>query len=459
MPDATAPLGRGRRPAWRALTKPSAGTLGLVTILVLGAVARIAWIAYATRQPQALHDPTVYLSAGDQLERGLGYRYVNLGVSAYFPPGFPFALAAVFWIVRHTPLPENLPHAAAAFNTLCELIGVGLVYAFGRRLIGNGAALGAAAIVAFLPNLVFHGGAILSEPLFIALVLGALAVLLWNPWQDGRVPPRRLVAFGVLVGLAALTRPVGGLLVVALVAASWIGGAGARRAFAQGGIGLAAALVVILPWTIRNAAVMHYPIVISANAGDDLCYGNNPHASGSFELTPNCEVPPSRSRPRQEVRELRANVREAAKYAVTHPWREVELVGLRARYIFADGDHDAVDVVESYGSDRFIPKGLRSALVTVADVSYYVVLALALIGLPRFVRGDPRRLMVVCSVLALLVLPLVSFGLDRWHVPMMALLALPAAVGAASVRRRLAGGAPGTPDARAAPQPRSGNRG
>ena len=87
------------------------------------------------------------------------------------------------------------------------VLGVGLTYVLGRRLVGVGVGLTAAAIVALWPNLVFHSGAILSEPLFIVLLLSALIVLLWRPWPDGRVSGKRLAAFGALLGLAALTRP------------------------------------------------------------------------------------------------------------------------------------------------------------------------------------------------------------------------------------------------------------
>jgi 4-amino-4-deoxy-L-arabinose transferase-like glycosyltransferase len=426
---APAPATNRRLRRWPgAVSRPSAGTIGLAVILLIAAVARAWWVVYATRQPAALHDPVVYLAAGEQLSRGLGYQYVDLGTTAYFPPGFPFALGGVFWLVRHTPLPEDLPHVAAAFNATLGVIAVALVYALGRRLLGVGAALAAAAIVALWPNLIYHGGAILSEPLFIVLVLAALAVLLWRPWPGGHVPGRRLAVFGVLVGLAALTRPVGGLLVLALAAAAWIGGAGPRRALAQAGIALAAALLVIAPWTVRNAVVMDSPILISTNAGDDLCTGHNPEATGKFLLTTHCEPPPLRSRPRHEVRHYKWNTDAALTYAVNHPWREIELLGLRARYTFAVGDHDAVDAVESYGSDKFISAGFRSVLVTIADAWYYGVVALALLGLPSFLRGGPRRLMVLLSMVSLAVAPLTFFGGDRFHVPMLPLLALVAAV-------------------------------
>src|SRR5436190_1973588 len=92
-----------RRPAaLRRLARPSTATLVFVGILLVGAAARGVWVALTTHVPAGLHDPSVYLSAGDQISRGLGYRYIDgAGPTAYFPPGFPFALGAVFWLVRH----------------------------------------------------------------------------------------------------------------------------------------------------------------------------------------------------------------------------------------------------------------------------------------------------------------------------------------------------------------------
>jgi 4-amino-4-deoxy-L-arabinose transferase-like glycosyltransferase len=425
--SAAASARRGVR-SRRAVSEPSAATIGLVGILLVAAVVRAVWVAYATRQPLALHDPAVYLAAGDQLERGLGYRYVDLGTSAYFPPGFPFALAGVFWLVRHTPLPDDLPHAATALDATLGVLTVALVYVLGRRLLGVGVALTAAALVAVAPNLVYYSGAILSEPLFMVLVLGALAVVLWRPWVCGRVTPRRLVVFGVLVGLAALTRPVGLLLPFALAASTWSGGANRRRAIAQGGISLAAALVVIAPWTVRNAVVMHAPILISANTGDDLCTGHNPDATGKFLLTPRCDTPQLPSRPRSEVRRYRTDTRRAVTYAVHHPGREIELLWLKFGYTVAVGDHDGVSVVESYGDDKFIPHGLRRGLNTIADLWYYAIVALALIALPSFRRGDPRRSMVLLAIVSIVLAPLIYFGGDRFHVPALPIVALVAAL-------------------------------
>jgi hypothetical protein len=212
------------------------------------------------------------------------------------------------------------------------------------------------------------------------------------------------------------------------VATAWIRGTGARRAIAQGAIALGVALAVITPWTIRNALVMHAPILISTNMGDDLCYGHSPEATGAFLQTGWCETPPARTRAEWEVRHNKWNTKEAWTYATHHPRREVELLGEKAKYTFAYGDSDGLLVVESYGSDQFIDKGFRNTLVVIANTWYYTMAALALFGLSAFLRGDPRRLMVLLSIVALLISPMIFIGGDRYHVPVLPLVALIAAV-------------------------------
>ena len=214
----------------------------------------------------------------------------------------------------------------------------------------------------------------------------------------------------------------------ALAAAGWIGGAGPRRAFLQAAIALVVALAVIAPWTIRNTIVMDSPILISTNLGDDLCYGNNPEATGAFLFTFYCEPPAVPDRQEFEARHYKWNTKEALDYATSHPVKELDLIRLRAKYTFAMGDSDGLLVVESYGSDRFIEPGLRNTLVVIANTWYYVVAALGLFGLPAFVRGDPRRKMVLLSMVAILLPPLAAIGGDRFHVPVLPLVAIVAAV-------------------------------
>jgi 4-amino-4-deoxy-L-arabinose transferase-like glycosyltransferase len=441
MAHATAVPGR-RPPVWRRRpSRPANATLALLGILLLAAAIRAVWVICVARQPLGTHDPAFYISAAEQLSQGKGYHYFDQGTTAYFPPGFPYLLGGLFWIVRHTPIPDDLPDVASALNGVLGTVMVGLVYLLGRRLVGVGVGLTAAALIAVWPNLVFHSGGILSEPLFIDLLLTALLVLLWEPWDHGRVATRRLVGFGAVLGLAALTRPPGLMLIPALFAAGWLGGAGPRRALVQAAIAFGVALAVISPWTVRNAISMHSPILVSTNVGDDLCYGHNPDATGAYLVTGFCEPPELPIRRETELRHYKWNTKEAWTYATHHPRREVELLGLRARWGFGDGDNEGLLVVESYKDDRFIDRGLRRTLFVIANTWYYACAALALFGLYAFVRrrDDTRLLMMLFAMLGLILVPLMFIGEPRYHLPVLPFVALLAAVPVTALIRRLAG--------------------
>jgi hypothetical protein len=236
--------------------------------------------------------------------------------------------------------------------------------------------------------------------------------------------------------------------------AGWAAWAGARRAIAQAAVCLLAALAVISPWTIRNAVVMDAPILISTNLGDDLCIGHNPVATGWFQFSPHCEGPQEADRKRREVRRNSANTSAALRFMVRNPRREVELVGLRASHLFV-GDHDGLWASESYGEDQFLGRRrVYPGLVRIADWYYYGVALLALVGLPGFLRREPRRLLLLLSMAGLLLTPLAFFGDMRFHVPAMPLVALVAAVPVA----RLAGALADRLSRRPAPAPAASER-
>ena len=133
------------------------------------------------------------------------------------------------------------------------------VFAIGCRTFGRRTAVAAAAAAAFYPELVWLSAHFWSEPLFMALLWGALALVLR---ADDRASASAAAGAGALLGLAALTRDPA--LYFVPVAAAWIalrprrasapsapGHPPPRRARARGRV-LAAAVLVVAPWTIRN---------------------------------------------------------------------------------------------------------------------------------------------------------------------------------------------------------------
>jgi 4-amino-4-deoxy-L-arabinose transferase-like glycosyltransferase len=401
----------------------------LIGILALAAVLRIVWVIYAARLPQQFHDPLFYMFYANQMADGNGYRLIDGSPTAYYPIGYPATLAALFFVIKHTIIPDNFPNAVGFFQVVLGVATCGLAFYIARRLFGVAAGLLAALWLAFFPNLIYHTAAALSETLFNFLILALLAVLVAVEWRRGELGYGRLLAAGALIGASALVRPISLLLVPLLFACWLVAGARWRRAALQIGVALGVAVAVILPWSIRNTIVMESPTFISVNLGDDLCMGHHPGATGHFELPDACFTGFDQyKRPAFEVHRNNDNTRKAVKFALKHPVFEVKLLSRKAYYTWQD-DHDGIWAVESYGDDMFIQRDLRLFLTHAADVYFFVTISaggLALIAL-LLSRGDPRRLFLVLTTLAFAGIPLVFFGDSRFHVPVLPPLSIAAA--------------------------------
>ena len=95
--------------------------------------------------------------------------------------------------------PERVAFLARLMSALLALLLVGVTYAFARRVMGRGAALLAAALVAFLPDVLAHGGVAYND---LPLALFFVAAL-WGIDEAVRVPSaRRGAVAGALVALA-----------------------------------------------------------------------------------------------------------------------------------------------------------------------------------------------------------------------------------------------------------------
>lgn len=328
----------------------------LAAILAIAAALRIVWVLYAARSPQGFHDPTFYFLYAGQIANGHGYGPPDGSPTAYYPIGYPAALAAVFALVKHTPMPDSSPYAAGFFQTFLGLATVWLVYEVARRLFDARAGLLAGLWIAVFPNLIYHTAAYLSETLFNAVIVAALAVVLCADWRARRLGWARLALLGVLLGFATLVRPIA-LLLLPLLPVAWVvAGFGWQRTLTYTGGVVIAIVAVIIPWTIRNIIVMDAPVIISTNLGDDLCMGHYLGATGHFALPDACfsDAPyVGLGRADFEVQRNNDNIRRAITFAVHHPGTELKLLSRKSYYTW-DQDHDGLWAVESYHDDPFI---------------------------------------------------------------------------------------------------------
>ncbi len=421
----------------------------LLAIVIVAVVLRLTWALYAARDPHGLHDPTLYEVFVARIADGHGYTAANGEATTYYPVGYVGALGAVVWLVGQTPLPENIPMTAALFNLVLGVGTVALTFEVGRRLVDNRVGLVSAAIVAVWPNLIFQTAVILTESLFIFLVMAAVLLLVALPALTSRIGWRRLAAFGVVLGLSALVRPISLTFLPVLLIVFFVARLGWRLALRYVGVAVVAVVLVLLPWMIRNTRATHSLVVISTNLGDNLCISRHAGATGGFQGSAACTVrAPGLNTPDYEVEVNNTNTRRAVRFVRDHPLTEAKLVFLRGYHAFQN-DHDGLVASESYGSNRFIPSLVRRILEIFSDAYFFVALALALLAVPAFVRRDqPWRLFFALAAAALAVQPLIFFGDPRFHLPVLPFVAVLAAVTLCRARSFFVAGAddPGPAD-------------
>ncbi len=404
----------------------------------LALALRLAWVQYASRRPLGLYDPARYADYAARIADGRGYTQFTSGdPTAYYPPGYPYFLGVVRWFGDHL-LPGDLPVLAGTVQAVLGAVTVVSGAVVARRLGGPRAALITAFVLAVYPNLVFHTGALLSETLYNALFLGAMAVLLWRPWAEG-LPAARLLSAAVLFSGAVLVRPISIAVLPALALAWWLDRHELAVVGRRVGVFVAVVALALAPWMVRNLVRMD-ALVLSTNTGDNLCIGHHEGASGGFALVPACDTGESTAdSATAEVRHDRELTGQALRFVRSHPAEELRLVGRRAVVMFSH-DSDAIAAVQSFGDDDFIPAATEDRLATVADVSWWVVAGLGAIGMAGFVvRRRPEAVLVVLAAAATLAVPLAFFGDARFKVPVVPLLVVAASTVLAAAWDRLAG--------------------
>lgn len=128
-----------------------------------------------------------------------------------YPPVFPAILAGLIWLGARTWLALK---STAAVSTV---LTVGLTYLWAERRLRPWSAFAVAALVGVSSAVVYYSHWILSDPVFLALTMGALWALATAANEDGN-HPGWLAAGILLAGLAYFTRSAGLPLVVATLA-------------------------------------------------------------------------------------------------------------------------------------------------------------------------------------------------------------------------------------------------
>jgi 4-amino-4-deoxy-L-arabinose transferase-like glycosyltransferase len=421
-------------------TGPRAVVL-LAAIVALGGVLR--WGAMQATYPVVtIGDENYYAMTALQIARGRGH--VN-GTSpeasrAWRPPVHSYLLSLLA-DPQVSSLNEFTTPAFVRPMLLLQVVLstalVALTALLGQALFDTRVGLVAGLIAALYPALIAHSHTLWSETLFGLLVtaalLGVVLVARERRWSG-------VVFSGLSFGVAALTREVA--LPVAAVAAFWwwwtarpeAAQRGAaersrtertgqrRRAALQGATMLALALLLIVPWTLRNDRVLGRFIPVStvgwfaAGEGNTLEHPDWLRPTGprqsTFALT-YFEIP-------SEVDRLDFARRQTLeRIAAEQPtW----ILKKTLRNLAQLGSPDSVLLYKlrrgAYGD---VPAGIQRTATVVSIASYVLVFTAGVLGIAT-ARGTGRRLLPCLVIGVVAGLHVVANATARFRVPWLPLL-------------------------------------
>ena len=254
--------------AWRrAVGLSRRVSAGVWVALAVALILRLTTVALTFDTPTTF-DPADWSRTAASIADGHGYpasnRAPGRGPSAFRPPAYPVFLAAVYAVAGH-PAPSIGRLAGAFLGTLA----VALTGLIALRLWGKRVGILALSIAAVAPPLVILSTALISEALFVPVVLGAVASALEARRSERRY--RWAIVTGVLVGVAGLTRTNGLILLLPLsLAFAPMRSRRRPRAWAAPAVLIVAACVTVAPWTARNWLVFHSFIPVSDEIGYTL---------------------------------------------------------------------------------------------------------------------------------------------------------------------------------------------
>lgn len=261
-------------------------TAGALAIRVAAAVV-VENIARKQHSLCLFDDTNIYWKLAEAIRLGQSYEVDQYGIPhrALRTPGYPLFLAACQSVLgRDGTLGVRI--VQAILGALCVV----LVYVLTRNVWPQKSrtiALIAAGLAGFTPYWAASAALLLSEAVFVPLMLLTLCGLsaLWTS-GDAREPRHAwaiAIATGVAAGASVMVKPSWALAVPAFVAIWWVSQRTIRTLQRMMVVCLSAA-AVMAPWWVRNERVFGFFVPTALWAGASLYDGLNPEADGSSNM-------------------------------------------------------------------------------------------------------------------------------------------------------------------------------
>jgi hypothetical protein len=372
----------GRAPFLRAVAAPAAA----------GLAVRLLFIAWTSPLSLSLDETRFW-----------GMATSGMAGTAFLPP-----LVPGFLILVRVAFGDSVIAARIVLACLSAM-SIVLVFVLAERHLRAGRS--AAWIAAFTPALVYYDGRLRSEPLLILLLLGF--TVLWTR-PAGRGSWIALGA-GMVLGAAALARPEFLVLTPVLFFFAGLSSKAGRASACEWGLLAVGIALLILPWSVRNHREMGAWVLVSDNGGYNFWKSFNPVTDGSQEVALDDGV-------WRDVAERDIDVfgyAEGLRFIRRRPLRSLALAPLKIAHLLGPERDFLSDLKRSAFPARL--RVLDLGFAVAQNVAWILLLAGGLLAL-----AGPRHTSVKVAALglvgALVLVHLVFFGDDRFHVPMIPFL-------------------------------------
>jgi 4-amino-4-deoxy-L-arabinose transferase-like glycosyltransferase len=392
-----------------------------VTLGCLALIPRVIFVLSVHRHGFAFNDTLFYDILGAQIADGHGFSHFDGTPSAQWPPVYPVLLGGLFGLLG------NHQTAGLIFNAFIGAATIPLLYFVAYRTFGRREAVLCGIALALMPVHIYFADVLLSETLFVFLLVGLFALLI-------ALPRRRVSALvvGLAVGVCALTRGEGMLLLL-IPLAMWWPEVPRRELLVRMAIAAVGVALLVVPWTIRNAIQMNAFIPVSTNGGQTLWSGHNPRADGGPTYPPPSLLAKVKAKkdPAKEVEQQKLLQREARKWALAHPLDELGLIPKKLLAFVAQDSQVFGFWVNQDSRGKLhppIPSHQTGRLSIPADVAWFSLLTSFFFSLAVFGRSVWRH-RVLRGILAWMGLSIVLYGFVlygnfRYHVPLEPLMML-----------------------------------
>jgi 4-amino-4-deoxy-L-arabinose transferase-like glycosyltransferase len=213
-------------------------------------------------------DAADYENIALNIINGEGFVSTRMGLYSYRPPLYPLFLAGIFAI-------KTSYFVVGFIQAIISSITCIIVFYIGESIFDEDSGSVASIIMALYPGLIFYSTQLLSETLFVFILLLGIYVFFRD---DNRYEARhKYVLLGILVGLASLCRPVIFPFLIFLIPFCPLS---REHNVKKWMLVTCFALLTIAPWTIRNYYVHHKFILLTTYGGANLWMGNYSGATG-----------------------------------------------------------------------------------------------------------------------------------------------------------------------------------